>query len=111
MANMHDLITMGRATIDLYSQDIGVPFEKIKSFAAYVGGSPTNIAVGAERQSHCRDRVRHGKGLSYFVWAHEAHGHHGIWRAMLQGWLSSLVTPSREAPDNEFGGRKEGNGY
>ncbi len=49
MANMHDLITMGRATIDLYSQDIGVPFEKIKSFAAYVGGSPTNIAVGAER--------------------------------------------------------------
>ena len=49
MVNTHDLITMGRATIDLYSQDIGVPFEKIKSFAAYVGGSPTNIAVGAKR--------------------------------------------------------------
>jgi 5-dehydro-2-deoxygluconokinase len=40
---------MGRATIDLYAQDIGVPFEKIKSFAAYVGGSPANIAVGARR--------------------------------------------------------------
>jgi len=49
MANEYDLITMGRATIDLYAQDIGVPFEKIKSFAAYVGGSPTNIAVGARR--------------------------------------------------------------
>ncbi|MCZ6529220.1 MAG: 5-dehydro-2-deoxygluconokinase [Chloroflexi bacterium] len=49
MANKYDLITMGRATIDLYAQDIGVPFEKIKSFAAYVGGSPTNIAVGARR--------------------------------------------------------------
>ena len=49
MANKYDLITMGRASIDLYAQDIGVPFEKIKSFAAYVGGSPTNIAVGAKR--------------------------------------------------------------
>ena len=49
MGSEHDLITMGRASIDLYAQDIGVPFEKIKSFAAYVGGSPTNIAVGARR--------------------------------------------------------------
>jgi 5-dehydro-2-deoxygluconokinase len=40
---------MGRSLIDLYSNDIGVPFVDIKSFAAYVGGSPTNIAVGAQR--------------------------------------------------------------
>ena len=44
-----DLITMGRSSIDLYANDIGVPFEEIESFAAYVGGSPTNIAVGARR--------------------------------------------------------------
>lgn len=44
-----DLVTMGRSTIDLYSNDVGVPFVEIKSFAAYVGGSPTNIAVGATR--------------------------------------------------------------
>ncbi|NPV65952.1 MAG: 5-dehydro-2-deoxygluconokinase [Anaerolineae bacterium] len=40
---------MGRSGIDLYSNDIGVPFEQITSFAAYVGGSPTNISVGANR--------------------------------------------------------------
>ena len=40
---------MGRSSIDLYSNDIGAPFEKIGSFAAYVGGSPTNISVGARR--------------------------------------------------------------
>jgi 5-dehydro-2-deoxygluconokinase len=40
---------MGRSSIDLYSLDIGVPFAEIKSFAAYVGGSPTNISVGARR--------------------------------------------------------------
>ncbi len=44
-----DLITMGRSSIDLYSNDLGTPFEEITSFAAYVGGSPTNIAVGCRR--------------------------------------------------------------
>ncbi len=44
-----DLITMGRSSIDLYANDIGVPFVEIGSFAAYVGGSPTNIAVGSRR--------------------------------------------------------------
>jgi 5-dehydro-2-deoxygluconokinase len=44
-----DLITMGRSSIDLYSNDIGAPFPQITRFAAYVGGSPTNIAVGARR--------------------------------------------------------------
>ena len=40
---------MGRSSIDLYSNDIGAPFPEITSFAAYVGGSPTNISVGARR--------------------------------------------------------------
>jgi len=45
----YDVITMGRSSIDLYSNDIGAPFEEITSFAAYVGGCPTNISVGARR--------------------------------------------------------------
>ncbi|MAU13361.1 MAG: 5-dehydro-2-deoxygluconokinase [Anaerolineaceae bacterium] len=40
---------MGRSSIDLYSNDVGAPFSDINSFAAYVGGSPTNISVGARR--------------------------------------------------------------
>ena len=44
-----DLVTMGRSSIDLYSQDVGKPFEEIGGFAAYVGGCPTNIAVGVRR--------------------------------------------------------------
>ncbi len=47
--SQYDLITMGRSSIDLYANDVGAPFVEIKSFAAYVGGSPTNIAVGAAR--------------------------------------------------------------
>src|SRR5213082_1714086 len=45
----YDLITMGRSSIDLYANEVGAPFVEIKSFAAYVGGSPTNISVGARR--------------------------------------------------------------
>ena len=45
----YDLLSMGRSGIDLYANDIGAPFVEIQSFAAYVGGCPTNIAVGAQR--------------------------------------------------------------
>jgi 5-dehydro-2-deoxygluconokinase len=49
MTKSFDLLTMGRSSIDLYANEVGAPFETIESFAAYVGGSPTNIAVGARR--------------------------------------------------------------
>jgi len=45
----YDLLAMGRSSIDLYAADIGVPFPEITRFAAYVGGCPTNISVGARR--------------------------------------------------------------
>lgn len=45
----YDTLHMGRSGLDLYSNDVGTPFVDIKSFAAYVGGSPTNISVGARR--------------------------------------------------------------
>jgi 5-dehydro-2-deoxygluconokinase len=48
-AKIYDSLHMGRSSIDLYANDIGSPFEEIQSFAAYVGGSPTNISVGARR--------------------------------------------------------------
>ncbi len=45
----YDVLAMGRSSIDLYSNDIGAPFPEIRSFAAYVGGCPTNISVGTRR--------------------------------------------------------------
>ncbi len=49
ISKSYDVITMGRSSIDLYSNDIGAPFVDITSFAAYVGGCPTNISVGTRR--------------------------------------------------------------
>lgn len=45
----YDLLCMGRSCIDLYSNDIGAPFEEITGFSAFVGGCPTNISVGSRR--------------------------------------------------------------
>ncbi|MCO5284814.1 MAG: 5-dehydro-2-deoxygluconokinase [Chitinophagaceae bacterium] len=45
----YDLITLGRSSIDLYSQSIGAEFVDIAGFNAFVGGSPLNIAVGVRR--------------------------------------------------------------
>jgi 5-dehydro-2-deoxygluconokinase len=45
----YDSCHMGRSSIDLYANDVGAPFPEIGSFAAYVGGSPTNISVGGRR--------------------------------------------------------------
>ena len=49
MTKTYDSLHMGRSSIDLYSNDIGAPFVDIQSYAAYVGGSPANISVGARR--------------------------------------------------------------
>jgi len=45
----NDVLTVGRSSIDLYSQDIGADFNDINGFDAFVGGSPLNIAVGCAR--------------------------------------------------------------
>lgn len=49
MAKTYDSLHMGRSSIDLYSNNVGAPFVEIESFAAYVGGSPTNISVQGRR--------------------------------------------------------------
>jgi len=44
-----DVITIGRAGVDLYGSQIGGRLEDMGSFEKYIGGSPTNIACGAAR--------------------------------------------------------------
>jgi 5-dehydro-2-deoxygluconokinase len=44
-----DVITIGRASVDLYGVQIGGRLEDMASFRKYIGGSPTNIAAGTAR--------------------------------------------------------------
>src|SRR5690625_3774216 len=44
-----DVIGLGRLCIDLNADQINRPMEETSSFTKYVGGSPTNIAIGTAR--------------------------------------------------------------
>jgi 5-dehydro-2-deoxygluconokinase len=48
----YDLVTMGRVGVDLYPEQSGVPLAEVRTFAKSLGGSPTNVAVGAARYEH-----------------------------------------------------------
>jgi 5-dehydro-2-deoxygluconokinase len=43
------LITMGRVGVDLYPEQIGASLAEVSTFAKYLGGSATNVAVAAAR--------------------------------------------------------------
>ncbi|XRQ13639.1 5-dehydro-2-deoxygluconokinase [Actinomadura welshii] len=49
LGTTYDLITMGRVSVDVYPDQVGVPLEDVESFGRYLGGSPTNVAVAAAR--------------------------------------------------------------
>lgn len=49
MTKAHDLICFGRSSLDLFANELGAKFADVKSFSAFVGGSPTNVCVSASR--------------------------------------------------------------
>jgi 5-dehydro-2-deoxygluconokinase len=44
-----ELITMGRVSVDLYPEQIGVHLAEVRTFAKSLGGSATNVSVAAAR--------------------------------------------------------------
>jgi 5-dehydro-2-deoxygluconokinase len=52
---MLDLLTIGRISVDLYGEDEGHGLADPQHFQKSVGGSPTNVAIGAARYGHSTD--------------------------------------------------------
>ncbi len=44
-----DLLTIGRAGVDLYPMESGIGLQDVETFGKFLGGSPTNVAVAAAR--------------------------------------------------------------
>jgi 5-dehydro-2-deoxygluconokinase len=49
LTKLLDLVAIGRSSVDLYGQQAGGRLEDMGSFAKYIGGSPTNTAIGVAR--------------------------------------------------------------
>jgi 5-dehydro-2-deoxygluconokinase len=44
-----EVLTMGRIGVDLYPEQVGMSLREVRSFAKFLGGSPSNVAVAAAR--------------------------------------------------------------
>jgi 5-dehydro-2-deoxygluconokinase len=44
-----EVLTVGRVSVDLYPEEIGIPLAEVRTFRKMLGGSPTNVAVAAAR--------------------------------------------------------------
>lgn len=44
-----EVLTVGRVGVDLYPEQAGVPLAQVRTFAKSLGGTATNVAVGAAR--------------------------------------------------------------
>jgi len=47
-----ELLTVGRISVDLYAEQIGVRLEEVQTFRKSIGGTATNVAVAASRLGH-----------------------------------------------------------
>jgi len=47
-----DLLTIGRVSVDLYAEQLGVSVNQVTTFRKSVGGTATNVAVAAARFGH-----------------------------------------------------------
>src|SRR6266699_1274291 len=99
---LYDVIAMGRSSIDLYSNDIGAPFVEITSFAAYVGGCPTNISVGTRRlgvRSALLTAIGDDQVGNFIVHFLEREGVETRFIPRKPGYRSSAVVLGIEPPD------------
>ena len=102
ISKKYDLLTLGRSSIDLYSANVGSPFEKISAFNAFVGGCPLNIATGAQRlgvktailTGIGNDQV--GNFIKHFL---DQEGIDTQWVPTIDGTRSSAVVLGIEPPD------------
>ncbi|GGB82636.1 5-dehydro-2-deoxygluconokinase [Dyadobacter sediminis] len=102
MTRKYDLLTLGRSSIDLYSANVGSPFEKIEAFNAFVGGCPLNIATGSRRlglntailTGVGNDQV--GNFIKHFL---DQEGIVTDWVPTIEGTRSSAVVLGIEPPD------------
>lgn len=47
-----EVLTVGRISVDLYAEQLGVPMRAVRSFRKSIGGTATNVAVAAARLGH-----------------------------------------------------------
>lgn len=86
----HELLTIGRISVDIYPNDIGVDLEDVESFGKYLGGSPSNVAVAAARHGRRTGVITRTGDDAFGIYLHRELRKFGV--------DDSLVTAVKEWP-------------
>jgi 5-dehydro-2-deoxygluconokinase len=86
----HELLTIGRISVDIYPNDIGVDLEDVQSFGKYLGGSPSNVAVAAARHGRRTGVITRTGDDAFGTYLHRELHKFGV--------DDSFVTPVKEWP-------------
>src|SRR5690242_21745102 len=69
---------MGRVSVDLYPQEVGVALEDVETFGKYLGGSATNVAVAAARLGRAAAVITRTGADPFGRFVHEALRGYGV---------------------------------
>jgi 5-dehydro-2-deoxygluconokinase len=67
-----EVLTMGRIGVDLYPEQIGVSLREVRTFAKFLGGSPSNVAVAAARYGRRSAIITHTGDDPFGLYIHDA---------------------------------------
>jgi len=87
-----DVITMGRVGVDIYPEQTGVGLADVTSFAKYLGGSATNVAVAVARHGHRTAVITRTGEDPFGEYVHRALREFGVDDRFVSG-VAGLPTP------------------
>ena len=87
-----DVITMGRVGVDIYPEQTGVGLADVTSFAKYLGGSATNVAVAVARHGHRTAVITRTGEDPFGEYVHRALREFGVDDRFVSG-VAELPTP------------------
>ncbi len=85
---------MGRVSVDLYPEQIGVPLADVRTFAKSLGGSATNVAVGAARLGRRAAVITKVGADGFGPYVRKALDSFGVFA----GWVSTDPDPHLRTP-------------
>lgn len=100
---LFDVVTVGRAVVDLYPLEDGLAPKDVRAYGQYLGGSPTNVAVASARAGLSTAVVtRTGDDLFHeFVMAQlEEFGVDTRWAAAVPGTRTTLAVCDLSSPQD-----------
>ncbi|WP_246222716.1 5-dehydro-2-deoxygluconokinase [Phytoactinopolyspora limicola] len=92
MNGPHEVLTMGRISVDVYPQQVGVGLENVETFGKYLGGSSTNVAVAAARHGRRVGTITRTGDDPFGRFLHRALREFGVDDSMVAA-VPGLMTP------------------